>query len=106
MRAELGKRAQTVCEMATKACLPVPPVGKVDVGEGFARPETFVGVDHAGRAAQSQEQLDGALPRMTDIAPHLWEDIDMAWTAPIIEEFACGMEINMYFPAEGEDDLF
>lgn len=30
----------------------------------------------------------------------------MAWTAPKIEEFACGMEINMYFPAEGEDDLF
>jgi coenzyme PQQ precursor peptide PqqA len=30
----------------------------------------------------------------------------MAWTAPMIEEFACGMEINMYFPAEGDDDLF
>ncbi|MEO0820345.1 MAG: pyrroloquinoline quinone precursor peptide PqqA [Pseudomonadota bacterium] len=24
----------------------------------------------------------------------------MAWTAPIIEEVTCGMEINMYFPAE------
>jgi len=24
----------------------------------------------------------------------------------MIEEFACGMEINMYFPAEGDDDLF
>ena len=30
----------------------------------------------------------------------------MAWTAPIIEETACGMEINMYFPAEDEGDLF
>ncbi|HET7410742.1 MAG TPA: pyrroloquinoline quinone precursor peptide PqqA [Paracoccaceae bacterium] len=30
----------------------------------------------------------------------------MAWTAPIVEELPCGMEINMYFPAEGDDDLF
>ena len=31
----------------------------------------------------------------------------MAWTAPTIEEFTCGMEINMYFPAEEDDrDLF
>jgi coenzyme PQQ precursor peptide PqqA len=30
----------------------------------------------------------------------------MAWTAPIIEEVTCGMEINMYFPAEEGDDLF
>ncbi|MGF1658096.1 MAG: pyrroloquinoline quinone precursor peptide PqqA [Rubrimonas sp.] len=31
----------------------------------------------------------------------------MAWTAPIVEEVACGMEINMYFPAEEESgDLF
>lgn len=31
----------------------------------------------------------------------------MAWTAPKIEELACGMEINMYFPAEDgrEGDL-
>lgn len=29
----------------------------------------------------------------------------MAWTTPIIDEQTCGMEINMYFPAEGEDDL-
>ncbi len=29
----------------------------------------------------------------------------MAWTAPMIEEFACGMEINMYAPAE-DGDLF
>ncbi|MEM9780978.1 MAG: pyrroloquinoline quinone precursor peptide PqqA [Pseudomonadota bacterium] len=26
----------------------------------------------------------------------------MAWTAPIVEELSCGMEINMYFPAEEE----
>jgi coenzyme PQQ precursor peptide PqqA len=26
----------------------------------------------------------------------------MAWTAPVIEEVTCGMEINMYFPAEEE----
>jgi coenzyme PQQ precursor peptide PqqA len=29
----------------------------------------------------------------------------MAWTAPIIEEVSCGMEINMYFPAEEESDF-
>ncbi len=27
----------------------------------------------------------------------------MAWTKPTIEEFACGMEINMYFPAEDDE---
>jgi coenzyme PQQ precursor peptide PqqA len=30
----------------------------------------------------------------------------MAWTAPKIEEVICGMEINMYFPAEDDGDLF
>ncbi len=30
----------------------------------------------------------------------------MSWKAPELTEIACGMEINMYFPAEGEDDLF
>ncbi|MEL6197084.1 MAG: pyrroloquinoline quinone precursor peptide PqqA [Pseudomonadota bacterium] len=31
----------------------------------------------------------------------------MAWTTPKIEELSCGMEINMYFPAdERDDDLF
>ncbi len=30
----------------------------------------------------------------------------MAWTTPIIEEMSCGMEINMYFPAEDEGELF
>lgn len=31
----------------------------------------------------------------------------MAWTTPTLDETPCGMEINMYFPAEGEDeDLF
>ncbi len=31
----------------------------------------------------------------------------MAWTAPMVEELSCGMEINMYFPAEEDDgDLF
>ncbi len=30
----------------------------------------------------------------------------MAWTAPKIEEIACGMEINMYFPAEDDGELF
>ena len=28
----------------------------------------------------------------------------MAWTAPKIKEVTCGMEINMYFPAEEQDD--
>ena len=28
----------------------------------------------------------------------------MAWTAPVIEEVSCGMEINMYFPADGGED--
>ena len=27
---------------------------------------------------------------------------DMAWTAPKLEEVTCGMEINMYFPAEDD----
>ncbi|MEM1346201.1 MAG: pyrroloquinoline quinone precursor peptide PqqA [Pseudomonadota bacterium] len=27
----------------------------------------------------------------------------MAWTAPKIEELTCGMEINMYFPAEDDE---
>ncbi|MEL6482733.1 MAG: pyrroloquinoline quinone precursor peptide PqqA [Pseudomonadota bacterium] len=30
----------------------------------------------------------------------------MAWTAPKIEELSCGMEINMYFPADDEGTLF
>ena len=30
----------------------------------------------------------------------------MAWTAPQLEEVACGMEINMYFPAEDDPILF
>ena len=30
----------------------------------------------------------------------------MAWTTPTIEEVTCGMEINMYFPAEEDDTLF
>ncbi|MEM7497057.1 MAG: pyrroloquinoline quinone precursor peptide PqqA [Pseudomonadota bacterium] len=30
----------------------------------------------------------------------------MAWTTPKIEELACGMEINMYFPADDEGTLF
>jgi coenzyme PQQ precursor peptide PqqA len=29
----------------------------------------------------------------------------MAWIAPKIEEVTCGMEINMYFPAEDERDV-
>ncbi|MGF1554156.1 MAG: pyrroloquinoline quinone precursor peptide PqqA [Paracoccaceae bacterium] len=30
----------------------------------------------------------------------------MAWTAPKIDETTCGMEINMYFPAEDDETLF
>ncbi|MEM1163331.1 MAG: pyrroloquinoline quinone precursor peptide PqqA [Pseudomonadota bacterium] len=30
----------------------------------------------------------------------------MVWTTPEIEEVTCGMEINMYFPAEDEGELF
>jgi coenzyme PQQ precursor peptide PqqA len=30
----------------------------------------------------------------------------MAWTAPTLDEIACGMEINMYFPAEDDPVLF
>lgn len=30
----------------------------------------------------------------------------MAWTKPILKEIACGMEINMYAPAEDEPVLF
>jgi coenzyme PQQ precursor peptide PqqA len=29
----------------------------------------------------------------------------MTWTAPTIDEVSCGMEINMYFPAD-DDELF
>lgn len=34
------------------------------------------------------------------------EDFRMTWTAPKLEEISCGMEINMYFPADDEGDLF
>jgi len=30
----------------------------------------------------------------------------MTWTAPKLLEISCGMEINMYFPADEEDALF
>ncbi len=31
----------------------------------------------------------------------------MPWTAPTLEETACGMEINMYLPADEDDrELF
>lgn len=31
----------------------------------------------------------------------------MTWTAPELHEISCGMEINMYFPADEQDeDLF
>ena len=30
----------------------------------------------------------------------------MAWTKPVIREIACGMEINMYGPAEEERDVW
>lgn len=30
----------------------------------------------------------------------------MAWSTPIICELACGMEINMYAPADSEEDAF
>ena len=33
-------------------------------------------------------------------------EVVMAWNTPEIEEVTCGMEINMYFPAETEEDLF
>ncbi|MEM9046117.1 MAG: pyrroloquinoline quinone precursor peptide PqqA [Pseudomonadota bacterium] len=28
----------------------------------------------------------------------------MTWTTPTIKEITCGMEVNMYFPAEEERD--
>ena len=34
------------------------------------------------------------------------ETTNMAWTKPILKEIACGMEINMYAPAEDEPVLF
>ena len=34
------------------------------------------------------------------------KEATMAWTVPAIEEVTCGMEINMYFPAEDEGELF
>jgi coenzyme PQQ precursor peptide PqqA len=32
--------------------------------------------------------------------------IDMPWKKPVLREVSCGMEINMYGPAEDEGDLF
>ena len=34
------------------------------------------------------------------------EEKHMAWTKPVLKEIACGMEINMYAPAEDEPVLF
>ena len=34
------------------------------------------------------------------------EETIMAWTKPTLKEIACGMEINMYAPAEDEPVLF
>lgn len=34
------------------------------------------------------------------------EENHMAWTKPKLKEIACGMEINMYAPAEDEPVLF
>lgn len=51
--------------------------------------------------------MTGAAGRASSIlreaAP--WEE-RMAWTTPVIEEVTCGMEINMYFPAEDDPVLF
>lgn len=33
------------------------------------------------------------------------EEETMAWTKPVIREIECGMEINMYGPAEDEDGV-
>lgn len=30
----------------------------------------------------------------------------MAWSAPKVKEICLGMEINMYYPADDEDELF
>jgi coenzyme PQQ precursor peptide PqqA len=30
----------------------------------------------------------------------------MPWKKPVLREVSCGMEINMYGPAEDEGDLF
>jgi coenzyme PQQ precursor peptide PqqA len=53
-------------------------------------------------AGDNPEAGDGVQPLSTRVS---MEEI-MAWTAPIIEEVTCGMEINMYFPAEDDGDLF
>jgi coenzyme PQQ precursor peptide PqqA len=42
---------------------------------------------------------------------HIGRQVDlevayMAWTKPTLKEIACGMEINMYAPAEDEPVLF
>lgn len=38
--------------------------------------------------------------------PMAWRRKSMAWTKPTLKEIACGMEINMYAPAEDEPVLF
>ncbi len=32
------------------------------------------------------------------------EDINMAWTKPVLREIECGMEINMYGPDNDRDE--
>jgi coenzyme PQQ precursor peptide PqqA len=65
----------------------------------------------AARDRLTMEAFQSLLPLAASIGAaetqisHMGET--MAWTAPAIEEVTCGMEINMYFPAEEEaGDLF
>jgi coenzyme PQQ precursor peptide PqqA len=37
---------------------------------------------------------------------HVSGGLDMAWKKPVLREISCGMEINMYGPAEDDDVLF
>jgi coenzyme PQQ precursor peptide PqqA len=61
---------------------------------------TLVGHRVAPKAVDSRPALghSRATPRAGRIT--------MAWTTPKIEEVTCGMEINMYFPAEDDPILF
>lgn len=62
--------------------------------------KTFVGLIHPAPDLHLN-------PVAFDVAvPDMKEDIHMAWKKPTLTEIACGMEINMYAPAEDEPVLF
>lgn len=62
------------------------------------------------RNREGRRGLYGAVTRIYDTLSEIDRSqirrYHMAWTKPILTEIACGMEINMYAPAEDEPVLF